>query len=354
MIIINDPHLGVSRQAGTTPQSKEDLRHWMFDEFTGLIACESHVVVNGDLFDDFVVTNRDLLDTFVILGAWLAGDSSRHLCLIAGNHDNSPKADAVSSFTMLHRLLSLSYGTQLTVLDINEQGAVGSHTWAIAHHANQDLFDAALAKAYKTLETCPSLRYLLLHANHDNGFAVESDHSLNVSKEAAEQFTSRGITLIFGHEHQRRRVGEHIIITGNQFPSSISDCLGNDDKVCLRLGDAGLWVEEVTWKREQTSGGFVEANWRDLAPSSPLGDADFIRVTGEVPAAEAADCISRIAHLRREHPAFVITNATRVEGAVDVSDLPAAFQVASKFDVMAFIRENLTDEEFSMVERMAQ
>ncbi len=350
--IINDLHLGVSRQAGTTLQSREALRHWMFNEFVGLIACEDHVIVNGDLFDDFVVSNRDLLDTFLAFSSWLSGDQKRHLCLIAGNHDNSPKADAVSSFTMLHRLLSSSFSSQLTVLDINEQGAVASHTYAIAHHANQDLFDAALAKAYK--EWHPRMFYLLLHANYDNGFAAESDHSLNVSKEVAEQFTSRGITLIFGHEHQRRRVGERIIVAGNQIPSSISDCLGNDDKVMLRMGSDGAMIEEVTWKREQVGGGFAEASWRELSPSSPLGDADFIRVTGEVPAAEASDAVSAIAQLRRDHPAFVITNATRVEGAVDVSELPKTFQAASKFDVMSFIRENLTDEEFAMVERLSQ
>ena len=103
MIISNDLHLGVVRRSGVTPTSQEALRNYTFEQLDKLLASTGHqsLVVNGDVLDAFEISPRDWLATYRRFSAWLAENPVRHLYLIAGNHDDSPKADRVSSFKLL-------------------------------------------------------------------------------------------------------------------------------------------------------------------------------------------------------------------------------------------------------------
>ena len=343
MLIINDVHIGVARKGGTTPASQEALRGFLFAGLRKLLegSDEDTLVTLGDLFDDFSIPMRDWVETFQVLTEWL--DKGHHLVLVAGNHDNSPRADKVSSFTALGAVLKESYKHSVKVIDVGQSGWVDNDTLAIAHCANQDLFNLEIAKA---LKACP--RNLLVHCNYANGFAAESDHSLNLSMEQAAELANNGTRVIFAHEHQAREdLNGKVVVLGNQHPTSVSDCLGNSHKYAHILGDEdhgsdGALTKVETWRED---GSFVLADWQDLADV----DGQFVRVTGTATAAQASDVVNAIAAFRQRSDAFVITNAVRVEGIAEIDELPEQFEVAKAFDVLNFICDQLDPSEVETV-----
>lgn len=262
------------------------------------------------------------------------------LVLVAGNHDLSPKALRVSAFEMLAKVLVEQFGPkQVVVIGIDQWSVVDDDTVALAHCSNQDTFDAKLKEV---LALAKAGDRVLLHTNYDNGFAAVSDHSLNVSREQAKEFKDKGAFLYFAHEHQAREAfSGHVVVFGNQWPSSVSDCLNNDQKFMHVMTDAG--VEKVgTWSRKPS--GYAEIEWRNLGMWHESGqDPDFIRVTGTATASEAGECISTIAKFRTKSQAFVITNGVKIEGIAENSDLPEAFEATKAFDVLSFINENLDE-----------
>ena len=244
MILINDLHLGVNRVSGTTPQSREALRSYVFAEFDKLLhLADGHdLCILGDLFDGFEVAPRDWLEAYLLLADWCAKNPDCTLDLVAGNHDVSSKADRVASFETLATVLKQQFenvdvtgidGTSKLYLD-------GFQIHIVAHHRNQELFDLALDRV---LEDCQRGDYVLLHANYDNKFAEQADHSLNVSEAQALEFTKKGVTLIHAHEHQSRveiphgtpADGGSVICLGNQIGTSCSDWLGSGDKYYWRI-----------------------------------------------------------------------------------------------------------------------
>ena len=214
MLIINDVHAGVVRKGGTTPASQEALRTYLFSGLRSVLAetQETHVLCQGDLYDDFEVAPRDWVETYSILACWLVADVGRHLTLVAGNHDHSAKADKVSSFQMLCRVLRDRFHDQLTLVMVDAWAEVDPGVYALAHCVNQDIFDLRLAEVAKQ-----SPKVLLLHANYDNKFSAVSDHSLGVSDEQARALADAGTTLVFAHEHQAKTaLGGAVKILGSE------------------------------------------------------------------------------------------------------------------------------------------
>jgi hypothetical protein len=342
MLILNDIHIGHHRAGGTTPASRETLRAYLFQSLRDVleVSGESHLAILGDLFDDFEVPAADWVVTFQILEQHLAAQGT--LTLIAGNHDHSPRGGKVSSFEMLCEVLQKAYPTSCRVLGINGIGEIEPNVWAIAHCPNQDLFNMRLEQALKVAP-----KYLLLHANFHNEFAVESDHSLNVSREVAQSFKDVGTTLVFAHEHQARTaLGGSVVVLGNQWPTSVSDCLNNDEKFAHVLTPAGL-EKMATWTIRDAVAPFAEVDWREL--DDQIG---FVRVTGEAKSSEASEVINAIAKFRVKSEAFVITNSVQIDGIAETASLPVNFDAVKKFDVTDFIKKNLTDEEYAVVENL--
>lgn len=155
-----------------------------------------------------------------------------------------------------------------------------------------------------------------------------------------------GWTLVLGHEHQGYSLrGGRVVVVGNQFPSSVADCIGESRKFALRLMEDGKYESIETWDAD---GNYVEVDWReDEVPA-----AKFIRFTGDATASQAADVISKIAKFRQGcgDDILVVTNAVRVEGhdmggeeaATNVEDIKA-------FDVIGAILNELTPEEAAVV-----
>ena len=354
MILINDLHLGVNRVSGITPQSREDLRTYVFAEFDKLLhlAYGNDLCILGDLFDAFEVAPRDWLESYLLLADWCTNNPNCILDLVAGNHDVSMKGTKVSSFETLATVLKQQFDNiDVTGIDCTSKAYLdGFQIHIVAHHRNQELFDLVLSEV---LEDCERGDYVLLHANFNNKFAERSDHSLNVSEAQALEFTKKGVTLIHAHEHQSRveiphgtpADGGSVICLGNQIPTSVADCLGNNSKFYWSLGHGGLTKTEC-WMAE---GNYEALDWRHLEEASP---AKFIRVVGDAVNAEAAQVIDAIHRFRQKSHAFVITNAVKIEGIADIESLPATFEAAKKFDVMEFVYGQLNEAEAEVIRKI--
>lgn len=349
-LVINDLHLGVARSAGTTPASAAALKQYLIQQFRDLLHnSEGRTIINGDLTDQFDIPLGEALDTYQVIDEWLGGSSAREVVVALGNHDLSKDSSKLGTVQFIGRLLELKYPEQFRL--VKKPVDVGDDIYIIPHLTNQDLFDHAL-------DNVPDgTKYLLLHANYDNPFAGQQDHSLNVERSRAKALIDRGVTLIFGHEHQGRTAfAGGVQIVGNQFPSSVSDCLTHGDgqtdgkKYALRLSTDGL--ERVqTWRRTGDYG-LDEIDWRDL--SGLTESRKFVRVTGDAEADEAADVIKAIASFRQRSDAFVITNAVKVSQLADTGELEVSAEDVRSVNVIDMLLQSLTEEQAATVRQLME
>lgn len=239
ILSINDLHIGVERVAGTTPQTMARLRNELGASIEGLILAhlDKHLLINGDAFDSFNVEISEIFRLLAILSKWLdassTGGGSPRLAISRGNHDISKDSSRMSAFDFLCAVLNARYGGRVIV--ITEPTLAFPGHWVVPHMPNQALFDKALDDVLqvKSMPENAGPCYLHLHANWDNDFAIEADHSLNVSYQQAKRLVDAGFHLIFGHVHQQAEPMRGVTIAGNQFSTSIQDCLGNTEKSAL-------------------------------------------------------------------------------------------------------------------------
>jgi DNA repair exonuclease SbcCD nuclease subunit len=334
---LNDWHIGAVRAAGTTPATAYQLRQDLLAEFEDTLHnIDTDVLLNGDLFDGPDIPKPDLLRTFQILSDWVTRTGKRVIAS-NGNHDLSKNSTQLSSFQLLVALLqevhgpSVTHVAELTLFPNSENVKFA----VLPHVANQELFNLAM-------EQVPECDYLFVHCNYDNGFAVESDHSLNMSREQAEACKARFI--VFGHEHQGRvELGGKVVIVGNQVPSSVSDCLNNAEKAFFQIVEGSRHLP-VTWKAE---GDFSEQDWRSLTDTGR-----FIRVTGTATATEAPEFTKAMSRFRQTAKALVITNAVRIEGVNDAEQLVMTQEEINNFNIRGALAEMLTPEENEKIDRL--
>lgn len=336
MIIIHDTHLGVQRSAGTTPDSAAALTGWMQEQFASILnRVDEDLIVLGDLFDTYQVPLKTVLDTMSLLSMWL--EKGHKLYLIPGNHDLSTDSSKMSSF----QFLGAVFKNHPRVVYQQGGGHITEDVYAISHVTNQDLFDLELSKV-------PKCKYLLVHANYDNNFAKESDHSLNMSREQVEAAPVE--VVFFAHEHYYREdLRGKVFISGNQFPSSVSDCLHKTDKFMTRLGDKPERI--MTWATAGgiEGGGYAELDWRNPEAS----DAHFIRFIGSCKAEEAADMANVIAAYRKASKAFVVTNAVKVGSDTEGAELELdSLEAINQFSVMDALRDYLSADDIKILESL--
>ena len=350
ILVISDLHIGVQRSSGTTPASAESLRSWTLSKLSDLLELGDRVAINGDFFDSYQVPTSDLLQAFLVLTEWL-NTKGEKLWLIPGNHDLSKNSANLSSFTLMARLLQTQFPDKVSYLAganwVDEEEGV----YAISHVANQELFDLAL-------EGVPqNAKYALLHCNYDNAFAGQSDHSLSLHRDVAKALVKRGVTLILGHEHQGRTLmNDKVVIVGNQFPTSISDCLKKGDaqadghKYCLEIKGEDLNLIP-TWSPTDSPGGYVEVDWQDLAAAVIVGRG-FVRVTGSATAAQSADVVRVISKFRQGTNSFVVANAVKVEGAQNEEVLAQSVEDIRAVNVMDLLLGMLNQEQQTAIRKL--
>jgi metallophosphoesterase superfamily enzyme len=339
MLILNDTHIGVKRQGGTTPITQSKLRDAIIDKFKSLIfdSEDEHIVINGDLFDGFTVDSSEVIKVYSILTK--AMSYGKHIHLIAGNHDWNPRGNSLSSFHLLCFFMESSHKFTFTMHDDGFSNVHGN-VFCIPHMKNQDAFNAELDKALKYVGEYA--RFLLLHCNNDNKFAENSDHSLNLSYEKRVELIEAGWTIILGHEHANYQ-GDRFYITGCQYPTSVSDCIKGQIKYAMRIVD-----NEVTFFETFSGSEFAQIDWRNAHTID--NGYKFLRIVGDCLASEASEMINAVSKLRRDHDAYVIGNGVKVEGMSQMDDLTnLSVESIEKFDVKAALFDELTEREIEIV-----
>ena len=332
--ITTDWHCGVKRVAGTTPVTQQQLRDVLRAELAAQLD-DRDLLIAGDLMDSFTVDTGEVIALYHIFADWLT-KYGRRLALLRGNHDFSMRGSAASSFDLLSSILRAQFPEQVTVAsEVTEW----KQFVLIPHLPNNDILNVELGKLGDVRG-----KVFVLHANVDNFYAADSQHSLNVSIEQIEDVVSRGNLVVCGHEHQHRSlVGGRCVVLGNTAPSSVADCLGNDRKFHGIVTDTEIELIE-TWRAE---GDYIEVDWKEL---DTVGDQRFVRVTGDATASQAADVINTIAKVRAASDALIIANAVRVEGNELVADMTIeSVDQIKRFDVLNAIYERLEPREAEIV-----
>lgn len=339
---INDLHIGAQRSAGTTPTTAWALRQYILIEYSNLLelAAGGDLLINGDLFDKYSINYADLLSAFSATTRWLDANTDSRLYLSAGNHDLSTNSTKLSSFEFFADLLEQLYANR--VIKIKGGMAIGKGRYVISHVPNQDLFNLEL-------ESVPNdTKWLFLHCNYDNHFAVEADHSLNLSEDQAKALCKKGMNIVLAHEHQHKVVEfgkQYLYVVGNQIPTSVADCLGNENKRLIAISKDNKTLEETTvW---EAAGDFDRVDWQELLDYS--GKARFIRVEGIAQASEANLVVSTISKFRNKSEALVVTNAVRIETEEGFFEFDQAAEEVKSFQVLDALFAMLTEEEARVI-----
>lgn len=354
--IFSDLHLGVQRTGGTTPTSADALRNFAHRKHANLLDLAGDgdtVLINGDLTDQFNIDLGQAIEVYAAAAECLNAKPNMKLVWSVGNHDLSKDSSKLGTVAFIGRLLEGSFPGRFKL--ITQAQALESHpgAWVIPHVANQDLFDLELSRIPD------DAKVIFLHCNYDNPFAGQADHSLNLTRDQARALTTTGKILVLGHEHQgRTMMGDKLIITGNQFPTSVSDCLRHGDgqtdgmKYALVIEKDLSDMELVpTWSVKDQDGGYREVDWRDLA-SIPDTAQIFVRVAGKADASEAAEVIKEISKLRQRSDAYVITNAVKV-GVVDGDDeLEASIEEIKAVSVIEILLSMLDEPQQAVVQEL--
>jgi UDP-2,3-diacylglucosamine pyrophosphatase LpxH len=349
VLFINDIHIAPNRTGGTTPVTQAMLLEYVHESFEHLLdipTTDGCVLIGGDLHDGFQIPNAALLRVYSAICARLESGAIRTLFMSRGNHDLAKDTAKLSSFDLLAALLADAYPQRVVVITEPTLIAWSEHEadqgWVVPHAPNNDIHDLWIEQVRS--DPTP---FVFLHCNYDNGMAAQTDHSLNITKEQCAALEAAGVKrIIFAHEHVQNTHPNGVLIVGNQFPCSVSDCLNNTYKRALQI-EAGRISEVVTWTDK---GSYFECDWTKLDQIPET--AQFVRVKGEATDEQAAAVMEAISTLRKKHSAFVVTNAVIVNGrALDVSALEAVEQV-QQFDVTEFLFDNLSADQVEYLRPM--
>lgn len=277
-LIINDLHLGVQRQAGTTKESRLALENWMLQRFKYLLEMPHHrLIILGDLFDQRNVDEHIMKEVIDIL-------NGERCVLVLGNHDLQGGAED-------HKMSSAEFVGMIGGHDIIDTACLLDGFYIIPHLHDQAEFDRAVSQ-------CPDNTMMLTHCNIDSPW-THGDHSLNLSLAQIDDLYKRGIHVIAAHEHAQRDYMYNVTVIGNQFPSSIADCQSGP-KRCL-IVEGKSFTSVPTWDATDYTTG-IRASYHK-----------FIEVTGEVEIAEYTGIVKKVSELRRNSDAFIIKNSVKVK-----------------------------------------
>lgn len=331
LTVISDLHIGAMRSAGTTPASQLALREHLISGLKAILPSSGDLLINGDLLDTSNIPIMDVLKTFEVLADWLHTNSSSKLYNSAGNHDLSKVNTTLSSFQFLGKLLTRQFPDRYVHI---EEPTMIPHGYVLPHLRNQDVFDLAI-------EAVPQCNFAFFHANFDNGFAAQSDQSLNVSKQQTTDCLAK--TLVFGHEHHPRQSGK-VLVPGNQLASSISDWLQAADKKYIVIED-GVVTFHTSARRSDE---FAEVNWKELATAP---EKKFLRVSGVAQADEISGAVTALNRLRATSNALVIANAIEAVSDEGIAEtFASSLDSVQAFDIVAALRKIFDAEEMKTLE----
>lgn len=344
LVHLNDVHIGCLRSGGTTPETALLLRKRLLNGLLDLLymADDCNLIINGDLFDTQNVPLSDLFAALNLFRHWLTRNTGS-VYLVPGNHDLAKNSEIFSSFDFLALALQWQFEDRVFIPRVATRidDFILKDSWIVPHMPNQDLFELELAKV-------PECNYLFLHCNYDSGFAAKSDHSLNLSAAKAEALPAK--CIVIAHEHQQKvALGGKVVVVGNQIPSSVADCLGNDTKNLLVIDEHLHTHFKQTWS---CNSGYREFDWTNLVDWTGY-EFDFIRVVGNATAAQAADVVATISKFRQKSKALVITNAVKIDGH-DVAEMEVSLEQIKGFNIMQELLDYLDEDQREVVSKLME
>jgi len=323
-LIISDLHHGLNRKTGVTTES---LAKYESDKITDLSSLlnqheDKEVIIAGDLFDSHRVPLHTILQVATVLLA-----HPKKVWVIAGNHDLSKNTLKMSSLTFMAEWLKMQ-DTNVEVIFEPTVIRFGTRVnlLMVPHMPNQELFDEVLATEPADI--------LITHCNYENNFAVEKDHSLNLTKAQAKEFK----LVISGHEHNKRKIG-NVIMVGSFAPCNVGEAAV--DKCTHILHPEHCDIRPVAYSLQQEKHyAYEEIHWKNIN-SAPSG---FVKIIGEATAAQAPTVLSAIAALRKQAPSscYMIQNAVTVE-TIELGDIEgASFDSVNTMELLG----NILDDKY--------
>lgn len=353
ILTLNDVHLGVQRSSGTTPATAIALRESLHDQHEQLINCPEYadcdLLYNGDLFDAFSVPLGDGLRVLVSWTNWMYSHPDGKIHVGRGNHDISKDSSKVSMFDFVCEVMTSTFPDRFFFY--TEFAKVEDGIYIMPHYINQEEFDVAMTAAAAVL---PDDVILLLHANYDNEFAEQADHSLNVSKDMVRKFRSKRTKMVFGHEHDfSEDKFMLVLIPGNQFPTSIADMLGNKGKFCTVLTPGDLPEIELV-QLSKVSDLYIEVDWQAGVKQAELSaQPSFVKVTGTATAEDSVKVIDFVASMRARYPnAFVVANGVHVAEQEELANMVVTGDEIRAVNVMDFLFEQMTPEQAVVIKKV--
>lgn len=311
-LIISDLHQGLTRKTGVTAESLAQFENDKIKSLAALLAQheDKEIIVAGDLFDSHDVTLRSILQVASTLLT-----HPKKVWIIAGNHDLSKNTLKMSSLKFLSEWVIMN-STNVEV--IFEPQTIGENIFAVPHMPNQELFDEAIKHATTDI--------LITHCNYENGFAVEKDHSLNLTKKQAKKFKM----VISGHEHNARTVG-NVHMVGAFAPCNVGEASVEKFSHVFDPQRMSLTTEG------QSPHTYQEIHWKDMDTALAV---DFLKIVGEATAAEAPTVLSAVAALRKKSSAYMIQNSVTVE-SIELGEVEgASFESVNTMELLGSILDD--------------
>lgn len=334
--VTTDWHVAAKRAAGVTPQSNEALSCYVLDSLAKALDPKFPHLIAGDLLDQFTVESATLFELYRVLREFL--ETGQQLVVLRGNHDFHPRGTQASSFDLLMGILEVQYPSTLVVA---RETTFWNQFILVPHLSNNDILDLEISKLAGVTG-----KVVVFHANYDNFHTKDSQHSLNVSHEQAKALIDAGNTLVFGHEHDHRKLfGGKLLVLGNAVPSSISDCLHSKYKYAAYFEGTDYTLEKMVDIDEV----FSEVDWETTA----LPVNRFVRVTGTAKAEQASDVVNAIAQLRKTSDAFIVSNAVKIDGIADFGAMTeASFEDIKGVDVLGLLLEEFDAKEQKVIKEL--
>ena len=302
MRIFTDPHIGCNRKSHTTLASRKRLATALTVNAYRAAAEDKPetVVCAGDLFDTF--SNSEGV---IIEAAHVAACCD---VVLAGNHDLHNTRESIGSLQVVDELLEDTdiiqcpdFGKPFVQFGQLE----GMRLILIPHHATQELFDEAVAKASTPAFNGLKSRAIFLHCNYENKMTEGSDTSLNLTRIQAQSLLEVADYVFLGHEHEPRSLlGDRLIILGNTFPTSFGDI---SDKFYYDLDEKGL-RQTCIWEKKT---GYAKLEYNgDIFPAIP--QAQFIEVSGTITIDKGVDLAEYLREIWEVSGALMVRNSVSV------------------------------------------
>lgn len=357
-LVISDTHLGVQRTGGTTWATQEALREYALTQYGKLLhlavreGC-NRIIVNGDLTDTYDTMLAEALKIYSATHEFLQEHPGIEMVWAVGNHDLSKDSSKLGTVVFVGELLAMQH-EHFKLIKRPQVLESQPDVYILPHVTNQEIFDLELTRVPE------SAKWVFLHCNYDNTFACASDHSLNISREQAKKIRQHA-KLVIGHEHQGRELmAGNVLIVGNQFPTSVADCLPHGDaqadgvkRALIIDHDTNEHRYVVTWTPDDDEGWFARVDWRDLKDVVEEGRG-FIRVEGTAALSESSDAVKAISAFRAKSKSFVVTNSVKVEQAEGLESVAESIEDIRSINVIELLMEYLTPEQQQAVKDLRE